>query len=238
MNRFLWLVLAACSMVIPAQANEQSNHFQHIRLQGFLLMNNVLAFYNPNGEGMDYRFQERYQQALVRLEEVVPPEGKMREALAQIREKLTDLDSKASETPEYLYSHWVNPMLKAHAELDALAAAQYRQSSPPEALARRHALNLDLSRLLLLYQTRTFGTLGVFVMVMEEDTFSRLDSSIESGFAELMAAHPELEEAVARLNSHYEFVRPRLMEHGKKWVPGITAYYMGNISRDLAGLPL
>jgi hypothetical protein len=51
-------------------------------------------------------------------------------------------------------------------------------------------------------------------------------------------ASPEFRDELEKLATQYAFVRPRLMEHSEKWVPGITAYYMGSISRDLAELPL
>jgi|SRR5690554_1504672 len=236
--RLLVLVLLVASIfaVSSAKADEQAHRLQQIRVEGFELINSVLAFYNPNAEGMDYRFEKRYQQALTRLDALIVNPGPMLSALKQIRETLADLEENARNNPAYLYSRWVNPLLKAHAELDRAAVTQYEQSGASATLERKHEINLNLCRLLLLYQTRTFGTLGVFAMTMDEDTFTRLDASIVTGLELLAESHPDSREALSQLITQYAFVRPRLMQHGEKWVPGITAYYMGNISRDLAKL--
>ncbi len=238
MKTLTFAVLAFFCMLTPAWGNDHAHRIQQIRVHGFELVNSVLAFYNPNGEGMDYRFQQRYQEAQTRLAELMMSQGEMRSAMQQVRETLVDLEENASKNPEYLYSRWVNPLLKAHAELDQLAAQQYERTGLSAGLVRQHELNLNLCRLLLLYQTRTFGTLGVFVMAMDEGTFTRLDASIVTGFEELAESHPQSREALGRLATEYGFVRPRLMAHGEKWVPGIAAYYLGNISRDLAVITL
>lgn len=63
MKGFFGALIATACFVLPVQAEDQGRQFQHIRVLGFELINNVLAFYNPNSEGMDYRFQQRYQDA-------------------------------------------------------------------------------------------------------------------------------------------------------------------------------
>ncbi|MCG7201481.1 hypothetical protein MD273_17220 [Marinobacter pelagius] len=234
--RLLFILIGCLSM--PAQASNQAAELQQIRLQGFALINNLLAYYNPNSDGVDPRFQDRYQAARAQLIQVVPAQGELREALENLLQYLAEFEAEAGETPAYLYAHWFNPMLKAHAALDRLADQRYQMQAVAGNVAKQHELNLKLSKLLLLYQTRTFGigTLGVFAVEMDENAFKDLDASITKGFSKIIEDAPGLTDSVERLANQYAFVRPRLLDHSQKWVPGITAYYMGNISQDLAAL--
>ncbi|MOA49751.1 hypothetical protein D3C78_1726710 [compost metagenome] len=39
-----------------------------------------------------------------------------------------------------------------------------------------------------------------------------------------------------KLKQKYDFIRPRLLQHDQKWVPGSAAYYLGQVGDGLARL--
>lgn len=225
-------------LVCPAMANDGGDQLQAVRVQGFAVVNNLMAYFNPQDGSMDPRYRDRYRVALGKLESLLADEGPKREAFENMKSHISELERNARDTPGYLYPHWVNPMLRGHARLDSLAAEEYQQLPREKTRELLHELNLEISRLLLIYETRTFGTLGVFVIAMEEDTITGLDQKIREGFERIGLREPVHAQALERLKDQYAFIRPRLLEHGKDWVPGITAYYMGNIAEALASLEL
>lgn len=106
-------------------------------------------------------------------------------------------------------------MLRGHARLNSLAAERYQQWPRQKTCELLHELNLEISRLLLIYETWTFGTLGVFVITMEEDSITGLDQKVREGFERLGLSEPVQAQALERLKDQYAFIRPHLLEHGQ-----------------------
>lgn len=146
-----------------------------------------------------------------------------------MRKQVSALEQQPASNAQ-LYPNWINPLLEAHANLDRLAASRYTANPPvaPE-LAIRHTLTLDVARLLLLYQTRTFGSLAVYVIEVDEGTFTHLDLQIKQGFRTMEQLTPDQAVAIAKLKRKYEYIRPRLLQHEIDWVPTGAAYYLGQI---------
>lgn len=221
-----------------ACANPSAEHLQAIRHLSFSACSNLLVYYNPNQADKDPRYLDRYLRDLQGLRQQV--------ALAQdedLSRAADDLDHRIAElqrqpaSDSQLFPAWINPMLDAHARLDRLVATRYDEAQPEDPLRLEvHRLNLNIQRLQLLYQTRTFGGLAVYVMPVSEHTFPELDRAIIDGFLELERLLPGPATELVSLKHKYDFIRPRLLQHEQKWVSGGAAYYLGQVGDGLVRL--
>lgn len=219
-----------------AYSNTNAERLQAIRSQAFSTCSNLLVHYNPNRNDSDPRNAERYRQALQQLQRLVTLEKDplLIKFAGDMRERVEDLEKQPTSSPE-LYPTWINPLLEAQARLDQQASMLYASAAPIE--PRRltlHKLTLDVERLQLLYQTRTFGSLGVYVMAMDETTFAHLDQQITQNFTTLKQYWPQHNVELNKLMRKYDFIRPRLLNHELIWVPGSAAYYLSQVSDGLA----
>ncbi|MCY1479593.1 hypothetical protein D9M68_130330 [compost metagenome] len=229
-------LILLCLLPTLACADLSARRLQDIRLQAFDLCSNLLAYYNPNQEAADPRHAERYRQDLLTLRGLLAGQGasSLELAVAEMGEQIDGLEVVPAGQDE-LYAGWIIPLLKAQARLDREAAERYAAAPPSdERLLVLHRLSLDIERLLLLYQTRAFSLLGMYVMVVDDDTVPQLDAGIVRGFAELTTQWPEHAAELAALKRNYDFIRPRLLQHSRDWVPGSAAYYLGRITSRLA----
>lgn len=218
-----------------AFASPNLERLQTIRSQAFSLCSNLLVYYNPNQDGGDPKHAERYRQNLEKLQQLVVLEQDpaMNSAVAIIDKQIAELE-RQPRSEASLYPNWINPLLQAQAHLDQAAASRYAAAPPtePQRLVLDR-LSLDIQRLLLLYETRTFGSLAVYVVDMNDNTFAQLDQSILKGFAELQRQSPQQARSLSKLKSKYDFIRPRLLQHELSWVPDSAAYYLGQVSDGL-----
>ncbi|MNY05459.1 hypothetical protein D3C86_1381820 [compost metagenome] len=76
----------------------------------------------------------------------------------------------------------------------------------------------------------------MYVLDVDDDTVPQLDGQILQGFADLKAQWPERASELSKLKQSYDFVRPRLLQHDRAWVPGSAAYYLGQVTTRLAQL--
>lgn len=229
-------LILLCLLPALACADLSARRLQDIRLQAFGLCSNLLAFYNPNQQAADPRYAERYRQDLLTLRGLLAGQGaaSLELAVAEMGKQIDGLEAVPAGQDE-LYPGWIIPLLKAHARLDREAAEAYAASPPgDERLLTLHRLSLDIERLLLLYQTRAFSMLGMYVMVVDDDTVPQLDAGILQGFADLTVQWSEHSAELEALKHNYDFIRPRLLQHSRNWVPGSAAYYLGRITSRLA----
>ena len=219
-----------------ASASLSSQRLQDIRLQAFAACSNLLAFYNPNQEAADPRHLERYRQGFAGLQQSLAGQGDaaLEAAQAEMRRWLAELERVPAGQAEH-YPERIIPLLKAHARLDQRAAELYAAAPPGEPRQLTlHRLSLDIERLLLLYQTRAFSLIGMYVLDVDDSTVPRLDGQILQGFADLKAQWPEHAAELGKLKQNYDFIRPRLLQNDRGWVPGSAAYYLGQITSRLA----
>ncbi len=234
-TRFIFVLLFLPNLVF---ASPNAERLQTIRIQAFKVCSNLLADYNPNQHDSDPRYAERYRLALQELEQLVVQEQEplLIQTVKNMRQPIDELERHPETNPQ-LYPNWINPLLEAQARLDNQAAATYASLNVTADKELSNRLNLDIERLQLLYQTRTFGSLGVYVMEVDDNTFAQLDQRIVRGFAALEQQRPDQAVELGKLKSSYEFIRPRLLKHELTWVPGGAAYYLGKVSDGLARLP-
>jgi hypothetical protein len=231
------LLALLLSLALPAHAESLSpaDTWQAIRSAAFSLCSNLLLYYNPEQPDSDPRHREAYRQGLASLEQLIGQTGEaaMNEPLQQMREQI-DLLERHADADRLLKPRWVIPTLQAQARLDQLAAARYAQVAPDAPLVRSlHEQSLDVSRMLLMYQIHTFGSLAVYFMEVDDATPSRLDREIGLRFERMLAQWPDLKDQLVALGRDYDFIRPRLLQRDKTWVSGSAAYYLGRIATHL-----
>lgn len=211
-----------------------------IRYQAFAISSELLLYYNPNQGGSDPRRAEGYRRGMVRLQRLVASGPVVLQEAAGELQRLTErLEAQPSTADQVrLRPTWINPILQSQASLDRQAERLYDEL-PDDPRRSLHALQLDLARLLLLYQTRTFGSLGVYVIGINEDGFVRLDQQIIAGFDSLRRSDTRQASELDALRRKYDFIRPRLLHHGQDWVPESAFYYLDAIARrlDESGAP-
>jgi hypothetical protein len=232
--------LFALILLLPglASANPDAERLQSIRSQAFSTCSSLLVHYNPNQNDSDPRHAEDYRQALNQLQQLVTQvqDPVLIQAASDMRQRIGELERQPASDAQ-LYPNWINPLLEAQARLDRQAAKRYAAIAPSEPHREAlHRLSLDIERLQLLYQTRTFGSLAVYVMEMDDNTFVQLDQQIREGFAVLEHDWSQQAFELSKLRRKYDFIRPRLLNHQQGWVPGGAAYYLGQVTEGLARL--
>ncbi|MDH4565592.1 hypothetical protein E8E95_02755 [Pseudomonas sp. BN414] len=232
-------LLVCVLLLVPtlALANLDAERLQAIRGKAFSACSNLLVHYNPNQDGSDSRFTERYRQDLLTLQQLVAQEGdpQLIQAAAAMRHSIDELERQPASNAQ-LYPAWINPLLKAQASLDQQAAKRYSAAVLDEPRLALHELSLNVARLQLLYQARTFGGLVVYVVDGDDNAFIQLDRQILQGFTALEHSWPQHAAELNKLKGKYDYVRPRLLKNEQRWVPGSAAYYLGQVTDGLASI--
>lgn len=235
----MWIRLClALALMAPGMAGAQlpGDQLHAARIQAFSLCSHLLAYYNPNQDGIDLRYADAYRQGLQQLQRQVRQDPELTGIVEDMAGAIRALEAVPAEQPE-LYPEWLTLVLMAQAQFDQQLAEREAGSptvAPP--VASVQALRLDIERLLLLYQSRAFGLLGMYVLVVDENTVAQLDARILGGFAGLQAQGAAPDSELAKLQGYYSFIRPHLLEQQRGWVPGSAAYYLQQASQGLAGL--
>lgn len=227
--------IIACVLLfaVHSQASEIS---QTIRYQGLKVTSNLLLYFNPNVDHYE-RFApahaQRYQRSMNRLGTLVEQSGdrQLSDLYAQLHARLTRLEQAKAESLNH--ARWINAVLASQAALD-LRAAELEVLSEDTFQQNATTLLLQLQQMNLLYQTRTFGSLQVFLQDLGDDPFITLDQRIVTSFEELsQLASPEHQDIIEAARRDYTFIRRSLLVHGEDWVQGSVAYYLSRISQGL-----
>lgn len=219
-----------------AYATPNAEHLQTIRSLAFNACSNLLVRYNPNQSDSNPRYTERYQQALDQLSQLVAQEKDplLSKLASELNERIQKLEQQPANRTE-LYPVWINPVLESQARLDLQASVRYASAPPVEAMRQAlHQLMLNVERLLLLYETRSFGSLAVYVKSMNETSFAQLDHDILQSFLTLKQRWPQHAHELDKLMSKYDYIRPHLLKHDLAPLPGGAAYYLGQVNDGLA----
>ncbi|MCL6691311.1 hypothetical protein M8R19_21670 [Pseudomonas sp. R3.Fl] len=238
MFRFL-LLLLSLSFMPGAQADDRAlaNELHTIRSLAFTTCSNLLLYHSSGGYGGDSRNLDAYRAGMARLSELVARSGdvELQEPVRQMREQVGMLERNENAN-RLLKPRWVIPALQAQALLDARLADRYAALSVPPAMRMLHEQSLDISRILLMYQIRAFGSLAVYFMEVDEDTPKRLDLRVIDHFGQLMMQLPDKERELDELQRHYLFIRPRLLGRDAGSVPAGVEYYLGKTVVALDGM--
>ncbi len=218
-----------------ALAKATTEDIQAVRVEAFSLCSNLLVYYNPNKDGGDQKHLDRYRQSRDKLQKLLlsTQDPELQAAGKGLLVKVADLERQPSSNAQ-LHPTWINPLLEAQARLDQVANLRYAAAPPQDPFTQSlYRQSLDVQTFLLLYETRTFGSLAVYIVNENEVTFPELDQAIVRRFAQLQTLNPQHAEAIGTLKQSYDFVRPRLLQYDLQWVPSSAAYYLGKIVKEL-----
>lgn len=240
MRRWMLLVLMVltgnCLASTPPQASADAQTLHQLRSAGFALSSNLLVYFNfEYGRAQEAGNREKYREALRELREGASSLGEAEHGkVYKIEEWVADLENHANE-PTYPFSISLNRILEAHSQLDGLLASRYRSSAGglSRSQSELNALSMDVSRMQLLYQTFTFRTLIVYIMDSDDGTVAALNQRVEEGFSRLVLDSPEAAAQVEKARMSYVFVRERLAQLDKTWLPNSVEYYMRRVVRLL-----
>lgn len=229
--------LICCALMLfplVSFATQEAEQLFKIRYQAFAISSELLLYYNPSQDGGDPRHAEGYRQGMAQLQRLVVSAPKaLQEITSELQRLIEHLQAQPGSADQViLRPTWINPILESQAALDRQAERLYDEL-PDDPRRVQHALQLDLARLLLLYQTRTFGSLGVYVIEISDDSFERLDQQIIAGFDHLRGRDGSQVSELDALRRKYEFIRPRLLHYNQDWVPESAFYYLDAIARRL-----
>jgi len=232
MFRFLLLLTLPYLSISLVQADDRpsANQLHMIRSAAFTVCSNLLLYHSSAGYGGDVRNLEAYRAGMAWLggqgdAELVEPLRQMDEQIALL-ERNHDAD-------RLLKPRWVIPLLQAHAQFDGRLAERYAELEVSPELLLLHEQSLDASRMLLMYQTRAFGSLAVYFMAVDEDTPQLLDARFMARFQQLTARLPGQAQALAELERRYQFIRSRLLADSGNWLVAGAEYYLGRIVDSL-----
>jgi hypothetical protein len=218
---------------LPAWAMPETSQRLHaIRSQGFLLTANVLIYFNTHDPAstFDPAVREAYHANLARLEQLIgetPDTPGLGEALRSLQEALTQLEKQPADSRGH-YPSWINPVLRAHGEIDKAAAAAYAAAGASDpGIVELHQQSIDLARLLLLYETHAFTNLGIFFIDFHEDSLREIDQRVTSRHAALVERLPASADVLGRVWTDYNFVRPGLLAPESGVASRSASLYLG-----------
>lgn len=229
------IILALVLFVLSAQAKADSSFAQQlheIRTEGFLLCANLLAYYNSQDPaGAFYpASREAYRQSLAELDTLTAT-LKHKEALtASLREmkSLIGLLEKQPENNRIEYSTWLDPVLRAQGDFDELAAAAYQESGgQPAAVVNLHQQSLDISRMLLLYESQAFRRTGIYSFEVHDNSFNEIDQRIGAAHKTLEEQLPQAGNALTEVWRNYRFIRQRLQAREQAVLARSASLYLG-----------
>lgn len=229
------IILALVLFVLSAPTRADSSLAQQlheIRTEGFLLCANLLVYYNnQDPAGAFYpASREAYRQSLAELDTLTAT-LKDKEALtASLREMKSAIGQleKQPENSRVEYSTLLNPVLRAQGDFDKLAAATYQASGgQPAAVANLHQLSLDISRMLLLYESQAFSRTGIYSFEVHDNSFNEIDQRISATHKALEEQLPDAGNELKEVWRNYSFIRQRLKSSEQQVVARSASLYLG-----------
>jgi len=227
----LWFYSFACS----AQGPE---YWHAVRSDSLTFCSYLILSLNANQGEIDPAYADRYKHKLTELQVRLAAESdpQIDDSLKQISSSLTELQHHIRDDPAQ-FPTWLNRILAAQARLDSFAANRYDGVAPVDQNKLLiDELDLDLGRLLLIYQARMFGALNVSAVDNDSDPINHLDGRILSKFDQYAALAPDHSADLEKITRNYWFVRPRLLSQERNAIPSGVAFYIERVRSGLSGL--
>lgn len=226
----LLTVLLFSSMARAAPPTVQQVH--EIRTHGFMLCSNLLVYYNNQdpSTAFDPSAREAYRQSLREIDMLVATVDSTPGIAAALQGLKTSIGAleQQPENARVLYTSSLNPVMHAQNDLDEAAGAAYRASGETASVvASLHQMSLDISRLLLLHQSKGFDNIGIHSVQMDENSFGKIDRRISDAHQNLLRDAPEMKKELDEVWRNYNFVRQRLMADDKGGVSRSASLYLG-----------
>ncbi|WP_369854534.1 hypothetical protein [Candidatus Thalassolituus haligoni] len=212
----LALVMALTSLSVQARINSVTE----ARLQSLNGLSNLLMFYNPSFENRDPGLQQQYWEAFEDVRAWAAKQSYANELSQPIDNLIKSIKRLEAEPEEYAHMRpvWINKVVQNHARLEQLLQPHDKANTPETRMA------LYLSMQNLAYQTGTFSSINMLLMDGRPDIMELLDTEIEKELT-IIRQTAQSKDLVTKLETRYQFIRPRLVGHQEKWVPNLVSYY-------------
>lgn len=226
-------------LILPIFSHAQMSpgSLQGMRSLAFSACSNLLLSFNPTQTDVDpdvtHRYHREFQELRVMLGSADDLE--LRRLGDVLLAAVAELEAFPLEDSQFRPVR-INHILEAQANLDRLIHERYSALQYDEFVISVDKLRLDVQRLLLYYQIRTFGSLAVYLDELRSGSPEALDSSVIVGFRRIEQERPQAAKIIANLRKKYDFVRPHLIRDDSLAVPSIAVYYLGKVSDELEGL--
>ncbi|MGQ7958574.1 hypothetical protein ACUTAF_12835 [Pseudomonas sp. SP16.1] len=234
MRRFIRLVLL--SVAAPALADGQPQSFNELNSRGQLLCASALLYFDPVERAPDPRSLTAVYHHLHSLQTHVLQLGQppaLAEPLEAMQRSFATLDAlprrQRQAYPALLAQLLVQQRTLQQAAADAHARAAVDAEPSTQLLERQ---SLDLASLLLDYQIRHYPWPSGMPVAAPRVSHEALDQALVERFEQLRLLLPEHAEALAKIRSGYQFVRPLLNQPSGRGQGG-AEFYLSRAVLDL-----
>lgn len=237
------LVVLGLALLQPVEAVERAQTIQDLRTTSYSLLTHVLIYYNPGGTPYDAVDASQVRDDLARLRWLSADLGnadvvvKIHEMAVSI-ERLEELPQSVAETRSISasYDRVLLPLIEQFNSLETIISSLH--ADHPEVGGQAPGLNAlshDLERLQLSYQLATFqGFSGASVWILDEQTISALDESIQNRLVALKLHNPQRVAVFEKVERDYQFVRKRVLQPSViNPVPNAVGRYLLRAARTL-----
>ncbi|MNN15612.1 hypothetical protein D3C81_1287230 [compost metagenome] len=229
------IILAFALLLLSITARAESSvpqQLHEIRTHGFMLCANLLVYFNNQdpAAAFDPKAREAYRRNLQELDTLaaaVADKPEIAAALQGLKTSISELEQQP-EDARVLYTSSLNPVLHAQSDLDEAAGAAYPEAGDiSPAISGLHQMSLDMSRILLLYQSKGFSNIGIHSVELDEHSFNKIDERIGSTHENLLKLAPDMNTELNEVWRNYNFVRQRLKTNGQMVVSRSASLYLG-----------
>lgn len=238
-------LLAAFSFLLSSNLYAQNyaqetQRIQEMRSLAYLATTNLMVFYNLDATPFEAENIDSFQRSFKQLQQLaskpnyslVGAELKKIEGLSAQLEALPR-DLNHVRTVYIPYQLLLNPLFDAQQRIEQDLGQRYTALANGNDDWQRelHALSLDHSRIMQQYSMLTFTALAY--LNLQDPTLSGIDERITQQFETLKARYPEQRTELEKLSINYNFIRKKLVEQPRPWIPGRVLFYL---SRNVKAL--
>ncbi len=233
-----WMLCSASS-----RADEQTLQFLHeIRTRSYLLCSSAMLYFSPEIKSPDPRALASNYDSLMLLATRTVQLGQppfMVETQRNMQGLMTTLE-RISRTDAGQYPEKVMHLLKLQRQADTWADEQYRQlgGSTSEATRELHQQSLDMARMLLNYQARSYPLPAGGFVGMGDAELEAQDRVINERFDRLIEQRGEFAKTFEGIRKNYRFVRAQLLGNNAHRSSGGIEFYLTRSIIDMDELAI
>ncbi|MCY1541168.1 hypothetical protein D9M68_768450 [compost metagenome] len=237
---FAVLAIALSSCLHAQEAVQEMQRIQEMRSLAYLAATNLVVFYNLDATPFESENAENYRQSFERLQQIAD-QNNYSLVSSELR-KIEDLAGQLDALPRDLnhvrtvyipYQLLLNPLFDAQQRIEQDLGQRYTAlaNGNDDWQQGLHELSLDHSRIMQQYAMLTFTALAY--LNVQDPTLSVADERIRQQFETLKTRYPEQRAELEKLSINYNFIRQRLVEQPRPWIPGRALFYL---SRNVKAL--
>lgn len=219
-----------------AWADGQTQQLLHeVRTRSHLLCSSAMLYFNPDIQSPDHRALASYFDNLARLQTRTVQLGQPATMVAYQRDLQAMLKSleQLPKDSSAQYPGKISRLLQLHHQADAWAEQQYRLETPDADISGLHSQSLNLAKMLLDYQERSYPMPGEEGRGMNTAELAELDLAINERFGDLINQSPDSAATIAGIRKNYRFVRSMLLDTTEQRASGGIEFYLARSIVDL-----